>query len=298
MAASVATFNNTLSKIVYVLDDREIYNDIISEIDITVTDIIVDAPASFKTVWSSRFFWKNISNARQMSQGEQAQFTIYPDSAHLPFDSWTGDVEAYYRKGSPSEKIHISASVVSSTDESIIVNVLNNSGEDSWQSQYQTDVYVNARYTYQDLPVVSHEEIGIITWTVQAKDQTSIKKYGRRELPLTWPLGQTQQQQQSLVESYLERYKEPVAKPVVTIRGSTDALIEQILSRRISDKITIVADDIALTATDFFINYVGVDYSALGIIEATWILEQVRAMEAATLFTLDTSELDGPHILG
>jgi len=83
----------------------------------------------------------------------------------------------------------------------------------------------------------------------------------------------------------------------MTIKGINDTLIEQILVRKISDMITVQNTELGMSA-DFFINSVKGIQDVEGILKATYELEQVRAMEAVSIFTLDASQLDGPDILG
>ena len=114
---------------------------------------------------------------------------------------------------------------------------------------------------------------------------------------LTWPLGQTQAQTNELARAYLAKYKDPVPKVTLTVKGSTEELIYQILNRRVSDLITVVNNALGLYA-DFFINTVNVSQSVGDLLMATWELEYARPMEVAMIFTLDNSNLDGSDVVG
>ena len=102
---------------------------------------------------------------------------------------------------------------------------------------------------------------------------------------------------QALVDHYLARYQQPVARLRAPIKGTTDVLRTQIITREISDLVTVVCTELGLNA-DCYINAISIKDDAVGIPVCKWELELQRAYEALTLFTLDTSELDGPDILG
>ena len=116
---------------------------------------------------------------------------------------------------------------------------------------------------------------------------------------LPWPLGITPVQMQSLIDNYCERYSEPACLAAMSLEGDTDAKITQILAIHIDDKHQIVHPGLDMDE-EFFINSVAgeFDREGKGILTGTYSLEQVRAMEETTLFTLDVSELDGVHVLG
>jgi hypothetical protein len=82
----------------------------------------------------------------------------------------------------------------------------------------------------------------------------------------------------------------------MTIIGKTDALIEEIYTRDISDLITVINTSLGLNA-DFYINKMDIYHDPFGLPTAEWTLEYQRTNETYTLFTLDTSELDGTHVL-
>ncbi len=275
MGASVATFDNTMMEVVYELDDREIYNDIISEIVRTRDNLILSEQGR--------------ENLRQvyvdgpaLASGEEIPFTIYAEGDDYVTKWWV----AHWGWGVAFDgSINLlGTTIVAEFNDHKDILVKNISLVD-----YERFIIIQKYYYVSPM---------IGTFRVRATDATSKAKYGRRVMNLTWPLVQTRANMQSMVDAYRERFKEPVARLSTIVRGSTDALIVQILSRRISDKITLVVDKLGLTATDFFINSVEVSHSADGLLEARWMLEQVRANEAVALFTLDTSELDGPDILG
>ena len=136
------------------------------------------------------------------------------------------------------------------------------------------------------------------TLRVRATNAASIRKYGRRVMDLVWPLGITEVTMQSIVDSYCERYCEPVCFGATTLEGSTDARITSILDMDIDDKHQIIHPGLSMDQ-EFFVNSVNVMFNreGSGLLTGTFSLEEVRAMEETTLFTLDVSQLDGAHVL-
>jgi len=316
----MTTFADTMAKIVIKLDEREIYNDIRSTIDITEqTETPGDStPAEYQEVEVYQ------DGARRATVGAygtlEAPFTANPGHTNITWlrayisdatrsmeyglskseceargGTWYGSTESYYSSACyyPDIRGMISIRFKTWGKTTAIAKITN-------PYNYEITTYPKAVYQYltQEAwqgPAIIETETR--TLTVRAIDDTSIAKYGRRVMNLTWPLGQTQTQMQSLVNGYRDRYKEPIVTATVRIQGSTDALVEQILTRKISDRITINHTILAMSA-NFFINSVDTTHDSGGLLEATWQLEQVRDMEAGSIFTLDISALDGPDILG
>ncbi len=88
---------------------------------------------------------------------------------------------------------------------------------------------------------------------VRAVNTNSIQKYGRRTYRLPWALGASEALMITLVNAALDRYSEPVAKLTATLQGKTDALIVEIFSRVITEKVTVVNTTAGINA-DYFIN--------------------------------------------
>ena len=130
-------------------------------------------------------------------------------------------------------------------------------------------------------------------------NQDSIDKYGRRAMDLVWPMGITPNAMQSLIDNYCERYCEPVCLASMTLEGETDTKIDQILNMRIDDKHEIIHTGLDMDEEFFVININGLfNREGTGILTGTFGLEQIRDMEKTTLFTLDVSQLDSAHVLG
>ena len=99
--------------------------------------------------------------------------------------------------------------------------------------------------------------------SVRGYSPGSIAKYGRRTYRLPVPLGATQEIMQGLVEDALDKMTEP--RPIVemTIVGDTTEKAEQILTRKLSDVVTVQCHSIFLD-DDFYIE--GIDFSLIGMI--------------------------------
>ena len=83
----------------------------------------------------------------------------------------------------------------------------------------------------------------------------------------------------------------------VQIKGTSDALMTQIFTREITDTLTIVSANLGINA-DYFIEAISIKDGPADYPTCTWIVEKLRTEEALTLFLLDTSLLDGAHVLG
>lgn len=321
------TFTDTMADISIELNDREIYNDIRSKIDITEeTEIVGDGTDLIYGEWviGINSPYGELAN---LLAGESRDITLYAKSGHTGI-TWLKAWNSYSKPDSiydlsqsecianggtwyppydpsfpayshsicyfPQNTDEITVSIISKTSDSITLRVVNTSSLKS-----DARIYASYRYLAQEA-IIGPITVDTMTrtLTVRAPDATSIAKYGRRVMNLIWPLGQTQDRMQALVEGYLERLKEPVVVATMRIQGTTDVLVVQILTRKVSDRITVNHTTLGIVAVDFFINSIDVVHDAEGLLEANWQLEQVRDMELASLFTLDTSLLDGPDILG
>jgi len=134
---------------------------------------------------------------------------------------------------------------------------------------------------------------------LRSTNTASIAKYGRRAMNLDWPLGIVPVAMQALIDNYCARYCEPVSMASMTLEGDTDAKITQILDMDIDNKHQIIHAGLDMDQ-EFFVNSLSGLFSreGSGMLTGTFGLEEVRAMEELTIFTLDVSELDGDHVLG
>lgn len=274
------TVNDTMSQIRYELDDREIYNDIRSEIGILINETIVDADPTYS--------WKHWHRSILQAPGS-LWLKMFTASQPNPTFWELIDESAKDTDGNPYYDYNI---YIEDTDDDRIKGVFSkNTG-----SKVATIKYT-LRYKYLTAERVTHEELIPETLRVRATDTTSILQYGRRVMNLTWSEGTEEGAMQVLVDNYLTRYKDPIARLMVVIKGSIDALRTQIITREISDRLTIVCAGLGLN-TDFFINSITITDGPVGIPICTWGVEEQRPEEALTIFLIDTSQVDGAHIIG
>jgi len=285
---SLATFDDTMLDITLELDDREIYNDIRSQVDVTV---ITPGDTSW-TTWTKDDQAIKIFNDETLSPSSSASYTLYPRTGTSAEVWGTPVVEARYYAVNVFTDVSPTVVVTASTYNYITFTVYNNSPAYTMYLDTAKCTYTGKYYE----KVVGNSTTGTETLTVRATDATSIALYGRSVMNLTWPLGQTHEQTEALAYSYLARYKDPVIRVKMTIIGKTDALIEEIYTRDISDLITVINTSLGLNA-DFYINKMDIYHDPFGLPTAEWTLEYQRTNETYTLFTLDTSELDGTHVL-
>jgi hypothetical protein len=155
---------------------------------------------------------------------------------------------------------------------------------------------LSVNYTYLSVPVTTHEDTNQITLQIRSIDAVSIAKYGRRTIPHPWALGQTQAQMQAIIDLKRDYFKEWVPTATMTIKGKTDALIEQIFTRREGEKIRVISVRLGMDA-NFYINSVDCQKTHDGLLEATYALEAVRGSQQYTLFQINNSMIDGVDVI-
>lgn len=306
MGASVATFDDTMAEIVYELDDREIFNDIRSELFYSESEEVIDSPEEHdsETIYKTYSYiypgsiqftvdkkpehsditWRTANVVYARAQ----DIMTYAACQAVGGDWFDWDSTCLFDYGQ-----YISVSILSRSSDSCVIRITNT-------GTIKTKMYgvkIAIRYKYKVSDEVTHVESVQRTLMVRATDSTSIAKYGRRVMDLTWPMGATQVQAQSMVDSYRDRYSEPVARIKMIVKGVNDALKAQILARKISDKITVISSNLGLNS-DFFINYIDLKIDPEALPTVIWILEEVRSSEAAGVFVIDTSEIDGSALIG
>jgi len=275
------TLDDTMAEIRYELDDREIYNDIRSEIGILTTETVVDADATYS--------WRVYARRMEIPATSQPYSRVFSTNIPNPI-SWkigTHHAEDVDGKSYYDYKIKL----LDSDDSRVKAVEVTNTGSKTMR------IYFEVKVKYKTSDKITHEESVASTLTVRATSSSSIRKYGRRVMNLTWTEGTSEKDMKSLANHYIDRYAEPVPRLIATIKGITDALRTQIITREISDLITVVCANLGLNA-DCFINAISISDDPTGIPVCIWELEIQRTYELLTLFKLDTSELDGPHILG
>ena len=292
---SVATFDDTMASLVCEIDDRKIYNDIRSEINVTITNIVLDEPATYLTKRTPDWFWAGggLANSNYVSFVEASgtkSWIIQPHPSDYVY-SWINAFAYYSPYLLDTITTDFTVTITEEFPSYAKVDIKNNTAEDKW------GIYLGAFYDIQILPLRSHPEAYTKNIIIRTIDSTSIDKYGRRTMNLTWPLGQTQQQMESLIAGYLALYKDPKPYTSMILAGTTDALILQILTRKVSEAITVISSRLGLNG-DFFICNVDISHDTEGLLIGNYLLEEISTIQSVPLFILDTSELDGIHILG
>jgi len=122
----------------------------------------------------------------------------------------------------------------------------------------------------------------------KAFNQDSITQYQERTLSLTGKFLSDSEQGQEYCDYALGRFKDPQATPQVVVKNTTAALLRQIVSRKISDRITIQIGELGLDA-EFFINQMSHTISNRGLIHTVvWTLGDTTNED---YWCLDYSEL-------
>ena len=281
----MSTFDDVLD-VVYELSDREIYNDIRSQIGITEssTETIVDADPTYE--W--RYYTVNTGLPASWRTNIKKHVASY-NALSWKLDSHS----AMYQDTDGSWKPYYDYSVwIEESDTDHCTVHYKNTG-----SHYASLHYV-LKYKYLASEGFSHEETSTTysTLTVRATDETSIGKYGRRVMNLVWPEGQAQTDMQSLVEWYLAKYKEPVATVRLTVVGGDDTKKAAILDSDYSQRDTVTLSALGLD-TNFFIDRIEIRDDLKGMPMANLELVEVRPEEAKTLFRLGVSKLGSAHVL-
>lgn len=293
------------------ISDREIYNDIRAECDISeILTLRPDATPEFFDLIRVR---SSIPHSNPLVPGETRDFTVYAESEHIEIvwqTAWAectpvslrGLTEAecyalggeawWYPWGNPSipsmcelpnNFAKINDDIVQRAGRYIVVEVTNRGDWSVIGSIYAEYLGLTPEKRYLKLRSV---------------DETSIAKYGRRVMDLIWPLGQHPNTMQSMLDSYCARYSEPVCMARMTLEGSDDAKITQLLSLKVEDKHQIIHPRLDMDE-EFFINNLNVSYQREGdnILRGVYNLEQVRASEELTLFLIGSSLIGGAHVI-
>jgi len=280
------TVDDSMAKIIYSLSDREIYNDVRAELGFLTTETIVDADPAYE--WK---YWSKYTGLPAPGYTTFQYFTATLAEA-LAWSLYDHDAFDYDRNPYHDYEINL----IDTNDDETKAAEIKNTG-----TKYGTISY-KVKYKYLASDEITHEEQSFNTLNVRATDETSIRKYGRRVLPLVWPQGTTAEDMQMIVNAALARYKEPMDHLQVTMQGRTDAIAIQIFTREISDTIAVTCANLGLAAVDFYLDSMSnkdTQPAAAGPhLFCTWGLIAQRTEEATGWFTIDTDSLDGPKLLG
>ena len=289
--------------------DREIYNDIRAECDITeILTVRPDATPElflpFETSTKSQQIAANsevdlVATAdedhSEIVWGNITDYSFQPDTILGWSQAACEQLAGYWRWSSslgtslctlPQDLVDqdVEFEIVDKGDTTCTIRVTNNSDYILRGKWYISYIALTPETRYIKLRSIN---------------QDSIDKYGRRVMDLVWSMGITPNAMQSLIDNYCERYCEPVPFASMTLEGETDAKITQILNMRIDDKHQIIHPGLDMDE-EFFVNNINPSFSreGSGVLIGTFELEQIRDMEDTIFFTLDVSQLDGTHVLG
>jgi hypothetical protein len=276
--------------------EREIYNDIRTECDVTeILEVRPDAtPDLFETFTAQGDYWG-------IPPGSSMDITAYAADEHTEivwlqvvdfysnpvtqFDltqeeceglggtwrapDWPVGVEPFCIL--PSSLGPASYRIISRGTNSCTVRVTNESSDFA--------ISVLFRVSYQAL----------------TPEKRYIAKYGRRTMDLRWYVGQTPNQMQTIIDGKCDKYSEPYPVVNVTMRGKTDALVTKILGLKIDDKVALTHTRLNIN-DDFWVSNVSGSHDVNGLLEGIFDLENVKPEEEYTYFELDVSKLDEAYL--
>jgi hypothetical protein len=131
----------------------------------------------------------------------------------------------------------------------------------------------------------------------EATDSSSIDDHGEHVVDFDMPYQSRQDVGQAAADYILAKYKDPLAQAhEIAVLGRTPALLTQILTRDISDRIT-VSETVTGVSDDFFINGVELVVLPQRFVGARYVLAPTEDPATSNYFLIDTSALDGPDIL-
>lgn len=288
------------------LSEREIYNDIRSEIDVTESHTRVDDPEYGEgearsgrltiwpydpleitltspvpvTRWGSPYAYNVFGNASAAWCGNDSDFCEIRMGGRWK-DTWCSGIT----------RTHIVTVMIRARREKEI-DLRVASTVDGW-----TDCNVAVPYQYLIRAEQIHTRSWVRTLRIRRTDADSISKYGRRVMNLVWPLGQSREEMTAIIESYLARHKEPMPLLHMKLKGDRDTLIEEILQAEVSDRHRIWNEDLGITGESFFVNSVDFEQEAGRFLTGNWTLEQARPEEELYYFRLGVSAFEDEHVL-
>jgi len=135
------------------------------------------------------------------------------------------------------------------------------------------------------------------TATQEATYATCISSHGEHVVTFDMPYQEDEDVGQGAADYILAKYKDPLAQArSIRVLGKTTALLTQILTRDISDRITL-SETVTGVSDDFYINGVELMLTTDGYLQADYILTPAQDPFAGNYFEIDTSALDGADVL-
>lgn len=125
-------------------------------------------------------------------------------------------------------------------------------------------------------------------------DQDSIDNYGKRNLIIDLPYYVSVNFMRAMAQYILATRKDPHQRYLMTVVGSTDELISEIVNRKISDRITLQNTDLGID-NEFYIDKQEIDWRIGGSLAARYIVSKASDEQ---YWILGTSELGVDTRLG
>lgn len=131
----------------------------------------------------------------------------------------------------------------------------------------------------------------------EATDSASIASHGEHVVDFDMPYQSNQAIGQGAADYILAKYKDPLAQAhAIGVVGRTTALLTQLLTRDISDRVT-VSEALTGVSDDFFINGIELTINPTGVLSARYVLSPSDDPATGSYFLIDTSALDGADVL-
>lgn len=138
------------------------------------------------------------------------------------------------------------------------------------------------------------------TLQVSGTDATSIARYGQRSLPSNaYPVWASRYDAKAIVDLFMAQRAAPL--PIITSRFvlsyNADAKASAVLALDLSDRVTVVEPETGVNG-DYFVESLSHSFTGVTDHVVTVGVEAVPTTPTGTQFKLDTSTLNGAHVLG
>ena len=278
------TINDTMADLRYELDDRFIYNDIRSELGYSTSETILDDtdPAVYE--------WRLWQRYHALPAPGYPTFQYFTATLGTPIE-WrirNVNVHDYDYNAYSGYTINLIDTNDSLTKAVEIKNTGASNGTIGYIVEYKLLISEAVEYT--------HEETTWNTLQVRATDSDSINKYGRRTMNLVWPTGATENQMQTVVDRYCDKYKEPAARLSLTLKGKDDTNLGIIYQAEVSQTVQVINANLGLNDL-FYIDSIEIHGGIDGVPVCVLGLTDQYTTETYSIFRLDSSLLDGEHVL-
>ena len=276
------TINDTMADLTYQLDDRFIYNDIRSELGYSTTETVLDDtdPAVYE--------WRLWQRYHALPAPGYTTFQYFTATIGTPIEWRVRNVTAHDYDYAPYSGYTIN--LIDTSDTLTKAVEIKNTGASNGTIGY----IVEYKMLISEAVEYTHEETTWNTLQVRATDSDSIDKYGRRTMNLVWPTGATENQMQAVVDRYKDKYKEPAARLSLTLKGDDDTNKAIIYQAEVSQTVQVICARLGLNDL-FYIDSIDIRASIDGIPVCTLGLTDQYTTETYSVFTIDTSEIDGTH---